>query len=92
MCQPLANFEGTRPTGLPSKAVLLALSVVAHEYGRALGLKRENIVECFAARLVSKWVRRSDLGAAYNASAQKFLLDNSRRPPAYKLLSTCTLT
>jgi hypothetical protein len=91
VCDPLAKFEASRPTGIPSKAVLLALSVVAHEYGHTLGLKRENVVECFAARLVWKWVSRSDLGPVYDASAQKFLLDNSRRPPAYKLLPSCTL-
>jgi hypothetical protein len=91
VCDPLPKFLGARPTGIPSDAVLLALSAVAHEYGHTLGLRRENVVECFAARLVWKWVRRSSLGPASAASAQAFLLDNSRRPPAYKLLPSCTL-
>ena len=77
VCTPLAAFDAARPRGDPSNAVLLALSVVAHEYGHTLGLKRENIVECFAARVVWKWVRREGVGPTALAAARKFILDNS---------------
>jgi hypothetical protein len=91
ICRPLAGFEAARPRHAPSKQVLLALSVVAHEYGHVLGIRRENEAECFAVRTTWKWVRRSNLGATASAAARAFLLDNRRRPPEYKLLPSCAL-
>ena len=91
VCDPLVAYAVSRPTTHVTPSTLLALSVVAHEYGHTLGLRRENVAECFAARVVWKWVRRANLTPSDRARAHTFILDNSSRPPAYKLAPTCTL-
>ena len=91
ICAPLVAHAAAEPTTHITPPTLLALSVVAHEYGHTLGLRRENIAECFAARAVWKWVRRSNLTPSDRAKAHTFILDNRRRPAAYKLTPTCTL-
>jgi hypothetical protein len=90
VCAPLAAYA-VSPRGGPSSAVLLALSVVAHAYGHHLGLKGESAIECFAAQAVWKWVRSSGARPSVVSAARRFLLDNSRRPAAYRLAAGCSL-
>jgi hypothetical protein len=94
ICHPLLE-EYERPQGGAadtSPALLQALETVAATYGYTLGLGRYYVSECFAARVVWKWVLRSDLGYSVAAKARSYILNNSYRPPAYKLKPACTLS
>ena len=59
--------------------------------GQTLGLRRENNVECFAARVGWNWACRADVGPSVMGAARRVILDDSRRPPADELLPSCTL-
>jgi hypothetical protein len=94
ICHPLLE-EYEKPQGGAvdmSPALLQALETVAATYGYTLGFRRYYVSECFAARVVWKWVLRSDPGYPVAAKARSYILDNSYRPPAYKLKPTCTLS
>ncbi|HWB23804.1 MAG TPA: hypothetical protein VG652_13065 [Gaiellaceae bacterium] len=94
ICDALLSWydkpQGATPDMSP--ALLAALETISGTYGFTLGLKRYPVVECYAARVVWKWVLRSDPGYKVAAAARTYLLDNSYRPPGYKLKSTCTLS
>ncbi len=94
ICHALLAWYDEPQGGTPdmSPALLGALETVAGTYGFTLGFERPYVAECYAARVVWKWVLRSDPGYPVAAKARTYLLDNSYRPPGYKLKPTCTLS
>ena len=90
VCAPLAWLKPSSPT--ISAAELDAVVTVAHELFHTRGVEDERLTECSAVRLTWKWVQRiSSYTTGARAAAKRHLLDNSLRPPGYKLAPSCTL-
>jgi hypothetical protein len=95
VCRPLAVayrsapiFTGHSQPTLPFSSVD-AVETVAHEWFHTRGVESEERAECHAVQYTWKWLRRSDLRPTYLAAARRHLLDNSRRPPQYKVPANC---
>lgn len=95
VCLPLAVAYRRSPifTGHPEHTLPFssvdAVETVAHEWFHTRGVASEERTECHAVQYTWKWLRRSDLSRAYLAAARRHLLDNSRRPPQYKIPASC---
>jgi hypothetical protein len=92
VCAPLRVYYLHQGPVRFSDQLLLGLDAVAVTYGFTLGLSRYYVAECYGVRVVWKWVRRSDPGYETAVKARRYLLDNSYRPPGYKLKPSCTLS
>jgi hypothetical protein len=97
VCQPLAYawrhspiFTGQSQPTLPFSSID-AVETVAHEWFHTRGVASEKQAECHAVQYTWKWLRRSSRSASFLAAARRHLLDNSRRPPGYKIPSGCLL-
>lgn len=97
VCQPLAYawrhspiFTGQPELTLPFSSID-AVETVAHEWFHTRGVASEEQTECHAVQYTWKWLRRANLSASFLAVARRHLLDNSRRPPGYKIPSGCLL-
>jgi len=90
VCAPLARMSPSSPTIRDTE--LDAVVTVAHEWFHTRGVADERVTECYAVRLTWEWIQRvSSYTPRARAAAKRHLLDNSLRPPAYKLASSCTL-
>ncbi len=95
VCRPLAVAFRSAPffTGQPQPTVpfssLDAVETVAHEWFHTRGVASEQITECHAVQYTWKWLRRSNRSRSYLAAARRHLVDNSRRPPEYKIPANC---
>jgi len=90
VCAPLARMRPSSPA--ISDTELDAVVTVAHEWFHTRGVDDERVTECYAVRLTWEWIRRaSSYTPRAREAAKRHLLDNSLRPPAYKLASSCTL-
>jgi hypothetical protein len=97
VCQPLAYayrqapiFTGHSRTALPFNSID-AVETVAHEWFHTRGVVSEEQTECHAVQYTWKWLRRGAFPASFLAAARRHLLDNSRRPPGYKIPAGCLL-
>jgi hypothetical protein len=93
VCQPLAYawrhapiFTGHQESTLPFSSVD-AVETIAHEWFHTRGVASEGTAECHAVQYTWKWLRRSNLSPDFVAIARQHLLNNSRRPPGYKIPS-----
>jgi hypothetical protein len=95
VCEPLAVawrnapiFTGHAQPSIPLASVD-AVETVAHEWFHTRGVSSEERTECHAVQYTWKWLRRGAYSATFLRAARCHLLDNRRRPLAYKIPPNC---
>ena len=89
VCAPIETYGGTRRL---TNLTITALTTIGHEAAHARGVRSERTAECAGIRFAYRWMKSHGTLLEYDAAGVVAdLMDDSNRPPAYKLRGTCSL-
>lgn len=89
VCQPIERYT---ETGRLTNFTVDAFATIGHEAAHYHGTHSEREAECQGVRWAYSYLKRIGVMRTYDAAdIRATLLDDSPRPPAYKLHGTCAL-